>query len=233
MTPSLRQSGAVAETPAAQTAIDPVCGMTIALKDGARSEVFGRQSYHFCSEKCQTKFKADPWFYASGKAPKAGHAAVQAAQYTCPMHPEILRDAPGFCPICGMALEPVVASDEASPELADFTRRMWISGAVAVPLIILTMGALAGLPVRDWIGHSTAGYLEFILATPIILWAALPFFERGWASVVNRSPNMWTLTSIGVAAAYGYSVLATFLPGIFPAEYRMGHGVAPITRRRW
>jgi Cu+-exporting ATPase len=141
------------------------------------------------------------------------------------MHPEIVRDAPGSCPICGMALEPMVPSDEPSEELTDFTRRMWISAAAAVPLIILTMGELVALPVRDWIGHQMASYLEFVLATPIILWAALPFFRRGWDSIVNRSPNMWTLIGIGVAAAYLYSIVATFLPGVFPEEYRMGHGV--------
>ena len=207
------------------SAIDPVCGMTVTLKPGTRSESYGGKDFHFCSEKCQTKFKADPWFYASGKAPAKGHTTAAAAQYTCPMHPQILRDAPGNCPICGMTLEPVVASDASSPELADFTRRMWISAAAAVPLVILTMGALVGLPVRDWIGHGPSVYLEFALATPIVLWAAWPFFQRGWASVINRSPNMWTLISIGVAAAYGYSVVATFLPGVFPDAYQMGMGV--------
>ena len=206
------------------TAIDPVCGMTVALKPDTRSKSHGGKEFHFCSENCQTKFQGDPWFYASAKAPAKGHPVVAAAQYTCPMHPQILRDAPGNCPICGMTLEPVVASDAPSPELADFTRRMWISAAAAVPLVILTMGAFVGLPVRDWIGHRLAGYLEFALATPIVLWAAWPFFQRGWASVTNRSPNMWTLISIGVAAAYGYSVVATFLPGVFPAAYQMGMG---------
>ena len=207
------------------TAIDPVCGMTVTLKPDTRTESFGGADFHFCSGKCQVKFKADPWFYASGKAPAKGHVVAEAAQYTCPMHPQILKDKPGNCPICGMVLEPVVASDVASPELADFTRRMWISAAAAMPLVILTMGGIVGLPVRDWIGHELAGYLEFALATPIVLWAAWPFFKRGWASVTNRSPNMWTLISIGVAAAYGYSVVATFLPGLFPKAYQMGMGV--------
>ena len=205
--------------------IDPVCGMTVTLKPDTRTDAFGGRDFHFCSEKCQTTFKADPWFYASGKAAPKGHEVTAAAQYTCPMHPQILRDAPGNCPICGMTLEPVVASDAPSPELADFTRRMWISAAAAVPLVILTMGGLVGMPVRERIGHGVAGYLEFALATPIVLWAALPFFQRGWASVTNRSPNMWTLISIGVAAAWGYSVVATFLPGVFPDAYRMGMGV--------
>ena len=208
-----------------ETAKDPVCGMTVAVKaDGRRAE-FGDKTFHFCSEKCQTKFKVDPWFYASGRAAGQKKAAPANAQYTCPMHPEIVRDVPGDCPICGMALEPMLPSDEPSEELTDFTRRMWISAAAAVPLVILTMGELVALPVRDWIGHQIASYLEFVLATPIILWAALPFFKRGWDSLVNRSPNMWTLISLGVGAAYLYSLVATFLPGVFPDAYRMGHGV--------
>jgi P-type Cu+ transporter len=149
----------------------------------------------------------------------------QGTQYTCPMHPQIVQDKPGNCPICGMTLEPVAPSDTPSPELADFTRRMWVSIVAAVPLLILTMGGLVGLPVRDWIGHQLAGYLEFGLSTPIVLWAAWPFYERGWASIVNRSLNMWTLISSGVLAAYIYSLFAVFLPGIFPAEYQMGMGV--------
>jgi Cu+-exporting ATPase len=199
--------------------------MTVAVKPDGRHAEFQGKTFHFCSEKCRTKFKADPWFYASGRAAGQKKAAPANVQYTCPMHPEIIRDAPGSCPICGMALEPMVPSDEPSEELTDFTRRMWISAAAAVPLIVLTMGELVALPVRDWIGHQTASYLEFVLATPIILWAALPFFRRGWDSIVNRSPNMWTLISIGVAAAYLYSVVATVLPGFFPEQYRMGHGV--------
>lgn len=213
------------EPAAGPTAIDPVCGMTVSLKPDTRTESYGGQNFHFCSGKCQTKFQADPWFYASGRASGQKKAAPANVQYTCRMHPEIVRDAPGACPICGMALEPMVPSDEPSEELTDFTRRMWISAAAAVPLIVLTMGELVALPVRDWIGHQTASYLEFVLATPIILWAALPFFRRGWDSVLNRSPNMWTLISLGVGAAYLYSLVATFLPGVFPEQYRMGHGV--------
>jgi Cu+-exporting ATPase len=208
-----------------ETAKDPVCGMTVAVKPDGRHAEFQGETFHFCSEECQAKFEADPWFYASGRAAGQKKAAPANVQYTCPMHPEIVRDAPGSCPICGMALEPMVPSDEPSEELTDFTRRMWISAAAAVPLVILTMGELVALPVRDWIGHQTASYLEFVLATPIILWAALPFFRRGWDSIVNRSPNMWTLISIGVSAAFLYSLVATFLPGVFPEQYRMGHGV--------
>jgi P-type Cu+ transporter len=209
--------------PTGPTAIDPVCGLTVTLKPDTRTETFQDKPFHFCSEKCRTKFKADPSFYASGHAAGQKKAAPANAQYTCPMHPEIVRDAPGACPICGMALEPMVPTDAPSHELTDFTRRMWISAAV--PLIVLTMGPMVGLPVRDWIGHQVAGYLEFVLATPLVLWAAQPFFRRGWESVANRSPNMWTLISLGVAAAYIYSLFAVFLPDMFPEAYRMGHGV--------
>ncbi len=209
----------------ADTATDPVCGMTVTIKPKGRSETYQDQTFHFCSDKCQTKFKGDPWFYASGRAADKPKVVVAGTQYTCPMHPEIVRDAPGACPLCGMALEPMTPTDEPSHELVDFTRRLWISVAAAVPLIVLTMGGMVGLPVRDWLGHQIAAYLEFLLATPIVLWAALPFFQRGWDSVVNRSPNMWTLISLGVGSAYTYSLFATFLPGVFPAIYRTDGGV--------
>ncbi|MEH6653286.1 heavy metal translocating P-type ATPase [Loktanella salsilacus] len=209
----------------ADTATDPVCGMTVTIKPEGRSETYQDQTFHFCSDKCQTKFKGDPWFYASGRAADKPKVVVAGTQYTCPMHPEIVRDAPGACPLCGMALEPMTPTDEPSHELVDFTRRLWISVAAAVPLIVLTMGGMVGLPVRDWLGHQIAAYLEFLLATPIVLWAALPFFQRGWDSVINRSPNMWTLISLGVGSAYTYSLFATFLPGVFPAIYRTDGGV--------
>ncbi|MBW0157533.1 heavy metal translocating P-type ATPase [Sedimentimonas flavescens] len=211
-----------ADTP---TATDPVCGMTVAATSISRHTEYSGKTFHFCSEGCETKFDTDPWFYAAGRAVERGTVAAAQVQYTCPMHPEIIRDEPGSCPICGMALEALLPSDAPSHELADFTRRMWISAAVAVPLIALTMGQLVGMPLRDWIGHGAASITEFALATPIILWAALPFFRRGRESLVNRSPNMWTLISLGVAAAYLYPLVATFLPGVFPDEYRMGGGV--------
>jgi Cu+-exporting ATPase len=207
------------------TTTDPVCGMQVEVDDDAHSREFGGDTWYFCSGGCQAKFDADPYFYASGHAAKARRHAQPGTQWTCPMHPEIVRDAAGRCPICGMALEPMLPSDEPSDELTDFTRRMWISAAAAVPLVILTMGALVGLPVRDWLGHRLAIYAEFVLATPIVVWAAQPFFRRGWDSIRQRSPNMWTLISLGVGAAYAYSLVATFLPGVFPETYRMGEGV--------
>ncbi len=206
-------------------AIDPVCGMQVTIASDARHRDYGGETFYFCSDGCQSKFEADPWFYASGAASKATKAAPAGTQWTCPMHPEIIRDKPGACPICGMALEPMIPSDEPSEELTDFTRRLWVSAAAAVPLIILTMGEMIGIPVRDWLGHRAAVWLEFLLATPIVLWAARPFFQRGLDSFRNRSPNMWTLISLGVGAAYLYSLVATFLPGIFPEEYRMGEMV--------
>ena len=208
--------------PNAPMATDPVCGMKIAVTTDTRAQEFGGTVYHFCSDGCRTKFGADPYFYASGNASKAVKAAKPGTQYACPMHPQIVQDSPGTCPICGMALEPLVPTDAPNAELSDFTRRMWISAAAAVPLVILTMGSHVGLPLRDRIGHEMSGFIEFALATPVVLWAALPFFRRGWESVVNRSPNMWTLISLGVGSAYLYSVVATFLPGLFPAAYRVG-----------
>ena len=146
-------------------------------------------------------------------------------QYTCPMHPEIVRDAPGFCPICGMSLEPTVASldDGPNPELIDFTRRLIVSAAFSVPVLILSMGELVGLNFPMWLGP-WFGWIELVLASPVVLWAALPFFQRFWASLVHRSPNMWTLIGLGVGAAYLFSVAAVLAPQLFP----MGEMGPPI-----
>ena len=218
--------GHVDDIPAdAETATDPVCGMTVEVTEKTRTETYDGENFHFCSDGCQEKFRDDPYFYAFGNAEKAKGKVAQGTQWTCPMHPEIIRDEPGACPICGMALEPMVPSDEPSEELTDFTRRLWVSTAAAVPLIVLTMGEMVGLNLRGWLGHQLSVYIEFALATPIVFWAALPFFRRGIDSVRNLSPNMWTLISLGVGAAYIYSLFATFAPGVFPEDYRMGEGV--------
>ena len=209
----------------AKTATDPVCGMTVEVTEKTRTETYDGQSFHFCSDGCQEKFRNDPYFYVSGNAEMAKGNVAHDTQWTCPMHPEIIRDEPGACPICGMALEPMVPSDEPSEELTDFTRRLWVSAAAAVPLIVLTMGEMVGLNLRGWLGHQLSVYIEFVLATPIIFWAALPFFKRGIDSIRNLSPNMWTLISLGVGAAYIYSLFATFAPGVFPEDYRIGEGV--------
>ena len=208
------------------TVTDPVCGMQVDPDAGKPNEIWQGQSFHFCSDGCHDKFNGDPYFYASGNIQRKKDVAEGETDYTCPMHPEIVQKGPGACPICGMALEPITATgDEKNEELEDFTRRMWISAAAAVPLVILTMGPFVGLPIREWIGEKTAIYLEFILATPIVLWAAKPFFVRGWTSIRTMNPNMWTLISLGVAAAYLYSLVATFLPGLFPEAYSKGGNV--------
>lgn len=205
-------------------ATDPVCGMKV---DRATAKHFARhegQGFYFCSTGCKAKFEADPEKYLGDRPALA--PMPKGTQYTCPMHPEIIRDKPGSCPKCGMALEPmgVPTGDEGpNPELVDFTRRFWVSAALSIPLLILTMGPMVGLPVRDWFGERAAIWIELALATPVVLWAALPFFHRGYESIVNRSPNMWTLISLGVGVAYVYSVVATLMPDIFPHEFR-GHG---------
>ncbi|MGB1147399.1 MAG: heavy metal translocating P-type ATPase, partial [Alphaproteobacteria bacterium] len=186
----------------------------------------GGEPQAFCSAGCKAKYAADPYFYQSGNHKKPRSRAKADSLWICPMHPEVQSATPGLCPECGMALEPTgVAAAQDNSELDDFTRRLILSAGLAVPLMILTMTPMVGLPLRDWIGHRTAVYLEFLLALPVVLWAAQPFFARGWASVVNRSPNMWTLISMGVAAAFLYSLVATFLPSVFPEQMRMGHGV--------
>ena len=214
---------------AAITATDPVCGMTVRLDAGKPSHEWGGEEFHFCSEKCHDRFVADPYFYVSGNSRKKKQVAAEGTTYTCPMHPEIVQDEPGSCPKCGMALEPMDGvSDEPNHELVDFTRRLWISVAAAVPLIVLTMGPMIGLPVRDWIGENFAILLEFALATPVVMWAAWPFFQRGWTSIVTWNLNMWTLIMIGVGTAYIYSVIATFLPGLFPDGLKMEGGHMPV-----
>jgi len=212
-----------ASEPAVPTAIDPVCGMTVKLNIGKPELEYQGTTYHFCNPKCCLKFQADPWFYVSGHSKKKPKAVKKAAQYTCPMDPEIIRDAPGTCPICGMALEPMGGPVEGkNPELVDFERRLLISAGLAIPLFILSMGSMIGLPFRAWLGGSSiANYVEMGLATPVVLWAARPFFERGWVSVRTGHYNMWTLIMLGVAAAYLYSVVATVAPQLFPHTMTM------------
>ncbi len=210
-------------------ATDPVCGMKV---DRATARHFTRddgQGFYFCSPGCQRKFEAKPDSFLSARP--AIEVIAAGTQYTCPMHPEIIRDKPGSCPICGMALEPMgvpTGEEGPNPELIDFTRRLWVSAVLSIPLLVLTMGPMAGLPFRDWIGERTAVWTELVLATPVVLWAAIPFFRRGYDSFVNRSPNMWTLISIGVGAAYAYSVFATLFPGIFPHQFRSHGGAVPV-----
>jgi len=208
------------------TAKDPVCGMSVDRADARFMVKHEGTRYYFCSAGCQQKFEADPARYL-GDAP-APEPMPAGTQWTCPMHPEIVSDHPGDCPICGMALEPmgVPADDAPNPELVDFTRRLWVSAVLSVPLLVLTMGPMLGLPIRDWIGERTALWIEFVLASPVILWAAQPFFRRFWNSLKNRSPNMWTLIGLGTGAAYLFSVVGLIFPSVFPMEYAM-EGKAP------
>ncbi len=219
----------LADPEAYLTAKDPVCGMNVDRATAAHFVRHEGQGFYFCSPRCKERFEAAPEKYLGDRpAPEPMPAGTQ---YTCPMHPEIVRDAPGDCPLCGMALEPmgVPAGDEGpNPELVDFTRRLWVSSVLALPLLVIAMGPMVGLPVRDWLGERLAIWLELALATPVVLWAAFPFFKRGWASILNRSPNMWTLISIGVGAAYGYSVVATLFPDIFPHQFRGHEGSVPV-----
>ncbi|PKA43367.1 heavy metal translocating P-type ATPase (plasmid) [Rhizobium sullae] len=212
------------------TAKDPVCGMSVDRATALHFLKYNGEKFYFCSAGCKAKFEADPETYRHGKR-LAQKPMPKGTQYTCPMHPEVVSDHPGDCPKCGMALEPmgVPPADEGpNPELADFTRRLWISAALAIPLLVLGMGPMIGLPLRDAIGEPLASWIELLLATPVVLWAALPFFRRAWNSFLNRSPNMWTLIGLGVGTAYVYSVVAVLAPGLFPMSFR-GHGeTAPV-----
>jgi len=199
--------------------IDPVCGMKAAIDSPHRATHAGHD-YRFCSAGCRAKFVAEPARYLKPVA-AAVETARAGTQYTCPMHPEIVRDAPGHCPICGMALEPriPVADDEESPELADFRRRFWWT----LPLTLATL-ALAMIGHRvDFPPAGLRSWLEFVLSAPVVLWAGWPFFDRWARSIVTRHLNMWTLIGTGVGAAFLYSLAATLVPGWFPASFQ-AHG---------
>ena len=195
---------------------DPVCGMTVTEQSKHSAEHEGT-AYYFCCAGCKNKFMADPGKYLVAKAPQVAPPVVAGATYTCPMHPEIRQDHPGTCPKCGMALEPEMPSlDEGeNPELVDFRRRFFWT----LPLtIFVTVLAMAGHRLQ-WFSMATQSWVELAATLPIVLWAGWPFFERGVQSVVNRSPNMWTLIGLGTSAAFIYSVVATVAPGLFPQSF--------------
>jgi Cu+-exporting ATPase len=221
--------------------IDPICGMTVS-EDAPHMAVHDDRSFFFCSVGCKDKFETDPQKYSSEHDDSHHHRrrsesriAPEAIspdttmEYTCPMHPEIVQVGPGSCPLCGMALEPMMisATDEENPELIDMTRRFWVSAILSVPLLFVAMGGL--IPAIHTLLESLATprvltTVELLLASPVVLWCGLPFFVRAWQSIINRSPNMFTLIGLGVGVAYSYSLIAALFPGIFPTAFRNESG---------
>jgi heavy metal translocating P-type ATPase len=209
------------------TVRDPVCGMCVNLKTSKHRAEHEGKTYHFCSAGCRTKFVGDPERYLSPENAPFEQAA-EGASYTCPMHPEIRQQGPGVCPICGMALEPEMVTADAppNPELADMTRRFWVGLALALPVFLLEMGShLAGVHL---LGPAASNWVQFALATPVVLWAGWPFFERGWQSIRTRNLNMFTLIAMGTGIAWTYSVAATLAPSLFPDALRGHGGAVPV-----
>ena len=209
---------------------DPVCGMTVQPDVTPHRAEHAGQSFFFCSAGCLEKFTKNPSRYLGSEEPLAElHAEDSEAIYTCPMHPEIRQRGPGSCPICGMALEPVEVSlsEETSPELAAMTRRLIVGGALTLPVVLLEMGGHL-FHLDRWVSAQLSNWLQLFFATPVVLWAGWPFFVRGYQSLVTRSLNMFTLIALGTGVAWGYSVVATLLPELFPAELRGHAGAVPV-----
>ncbi len=210
--------------------VDPVCGMTVSA-DSRFHHVYAGHTYYFCNAKCLARFQATPAAYLNKPSVAAAPAtAVHGGNvYTCPMHPEVVRNGPGSCPICGMALEPLNATTEDNTELQDMTRRFWISAALALPVFVMAMGSdLLPQAMPELLSMRTLQWLEFALATPVVLWGGWPIFQRGWASVINRSLNMFSLIALGVGVAWSYSMVAMLLPEIFPMAMRSMKGTVPV-----
>jgi Cu+-exporting ATPase len=214
---------------------DPVCGMMVDPQKAAGKVEHAGKTYYFCSPRCQERFEKEPekFLAAPGTAGmEHAHAAAPPAtaqdiRYTCPMHPEIVQIGPGSCPICGMALEPmdIVAGEQADPEYDSMRKRLWVSAALSLPLLVLAMaGDAFGLQFAPGVKNG----IELLLASPVVIWGGWPFFERFWASLVNRSPNMFTLIGLGTGAAYLYSLAATLFPQFFPASFRGMHGEVSV-----
>jgi Cu+-exporting ATPase len=214
--------------PAKAAAKDPVCGMDVDPQHAAGSHVHNGVTYYFCSGHCLARFRASPERYL---APQAQPEAMPGGDYTCPMHPEIVQTGPGACPVCGMALEPKTLALEQTPnpELAAMSRRFWISLALTIPVFVLAMAEMIpGRPFYGLLSARALNWLELALATPVVLWGGKPFFERGWASIRRRQPNMFTLIAMGTGAAYAYSLLAALAPGLLPASFRRPDGEAAV-----
>ncbi|MEZ5909342.1 MAG: heavy metal translocating P-type ATPase [Hyphomicrobiaceae bacterium] len=212
------------------TRIDPVCGMTVRTDAGKPTFEHQGVTYFFCCQGCRTKFAADPQRYLDPK-PRQDEPMPEGTIYGCPMCPGQEQVGPGTCKVCGMALEPMgapSADDGPNPELVDFSHRLRIGAALTLPLFLIAMGPHVGLPIHRWLGARTSQWIELALATPVVLWCGRPFFERGWASIRNRLPNMWTLIAIGVGASYLYSLVATVAPGLFPEVFQSSHGTVGV-----
>jgi P-type Cu+ transporter len=211
--------------------IDPVCGMTVQPEKAAGSYVHEGQTYYFCSPGCLAKFREDPSHYLTLPAQRTMKPMAvptgATVEYICPMDPEILETKPGACPICGMALEPreVSLEEGPNPELRDMTRRFWISLGPALLVMVLAMAdMIPGRPLQQIVSASSRNWIQWLLATPVVLWAGWPFFERAWRSIVNKAPNMFTLIGMGTGAAYLYSSVATIVPAVLPASFRAHDG---------
>ena len=213
------------DAPASGGVIDPVCGMTVDPHTAKHRADYHGHTYYFCSQRLPHQVHRRS--AEISRATREPEPVVEGAIYTCPMHPEIRQIGPGACPICGMALEPEIATADSgpNPELADMTRRFWIGLVLALPVMVLEMGGHFVGP-HDWVEPALSNYIQFAFATPVVLWAGWPFFVRGAQSLVTRNLNMFTLIGMGTGVAYVYSVVATFAPGIFPDAFR-GHGGAP------
>ncbi len=206
---------------------DPVCGMNVDPHNAAGESEFNETSYYFCSTHCKTKFDSDPDSYLGNKKVEKTVIPEGAnVKYTCPMHPEVIADKLEDCPICGMALEPMEISleDTENPELIDMTKRFWFSTALALPLLIITMG---GMFTGGFFGLWQS-WIELALASPVVLWGGAPFFQRGWKSILTRNLNMFTLIAIGTGVAYVYSVIATLFPFIFPEALKDASGMVGV-----
>jgi len=209
--------------------VDPVCGMTVDISNSLIRANHNGEALFFCSETCKQKFVSDPWFYATGRRTETDSMSTGKALYICPMDPEVEQQGPGTCPKCGMALEPLTPAshEETNPELVDFTRRFKVGLLFTIPLFIISMGPMMGLPVSRFIPGHWRVWIEMVLATPVIFWVALPFFSRGIDSVRSMNFNMWTLIALGVSAAYVYSVVATLMPEVFPSVFKH-NGHVPV-----
>jgi P-type Cu+ transporter len=213
----------------AKTAKDPVCGMMVDPAATPHHASHHGEQYHFCSAGCRTKFVAEPVRYLSA-GDKEAMVAQPGAIWTCPMHPEVRQDHPGPCPICGMALEPELVTADTGPsgELLDMSRRFWIAVLLTIPVFVLEMGSHLFPALHNLVPARMSGWLQLALATPVVLWAGWPFFERGWVSIRTRNLNMFTLIAMGTGVAWAYSVVATIAPRVFPAAFRMMDGTVAI-----